>query len=208
MKRIGLTQRVDVVADYGERRDCLDQRWYDFIRQLGCLPIPLPNISGTEVVSYLDSAGLDGVIFTGGNSLASLETDAADAAPERDVFEAALLNEVLIREIPVVGVCRGMQFVNVELGGELRAIDGHVAQRHTLRTDTEWKLAESVNSFHHWGIPPAGLAVGLSAVATDTEGNIEAFCSETQKILGLMWHPERQTPFCSHDIQLIKRHLK
>ena len=208
MKHIGITQRVERVANYAERRDCLDQRWYEFVEQLGGLPIPLPNIGAAQVASLLDEVRLDGVIFTGGNSLASLDSRAQDLAPERDAFESALLAEVVARSIPAIGVCRGMQLVNVELGGQLCAVEGHVAQRHELNVKNGLQLANKVNSFHHWGIAKNGLADGLIPLASDAEGNIEAFYSTTKKILGLMWHPEREMPFSTFDIELIKQHLK
>ena len=44
MLRVGLTQRVDHIHEYGEYRDCLDQQWYKFFIKMGFLPIPLPNL--------------------------------------------------------------------------------------------------------------------------------------------------------------------
>ena len=45
MKLLGITQRVDIANSYGERRDCLDQRWFELIYSLGLVPVPLPNVS-------------------------------------------------------------------------------------------------------------------------------------------------------------------
>ncbi len=92
MNRIGITQRVDVVQRYGERRDCLDQRWSDFVLQLGYIPMPLPNIASEKVAQLVEALELSAVILSGGNSIACLDTEAHDAAPERDAFENALTN--------------------------------------------------------------------------------------------------------------------
>lgn len=207
MKRLGISQRVEHVRSYSERRDCLDQRWYDFALQLGYFPLPLPNITVDLVSKLLDDLDLDAVLLSGGNSIACLDPSADDAAPERDAFESALLSEALKRGIPTVGVCRGMQVVNIELGGRLSPVSGHVATRHSVTHESDLPIAETVNSYHDWAIPGDGLATDLTPLAFDQAGNIEAFeCSE-KKLLGIMWHPEREQPFSSLDFQLIKRYL-
>ncbi|RLA04468.1 MAG: peptidase C26 [Gammaproteobacteria bacterium] len=207
MKRLGITQRVENIHGYAERRDCLDQRWASMALQLGYLPMPLPNIAADQVSMLLDNLKLDGVLLSGGNSIACLEPAAEDSAPERDAFESALLGESMRRNIPVVGVCRGMQFINVELGGRLSPVTGHVAKRHSLTQEGALQIAEMVNSYHNWGIPCDGLATELTPLAFDLAGNVEAFeCSE-KNLLGIMWHPEREQPFNSLDINLIKRYL-
>ena len=207
MKRLGITQRVEVVADYGERRDCLDQRWHQLVPQLGYLPLPLPNINPGDVPLLLDNLELDGVLFSGGNSIGQFAPDADDVAPERDAFETKLLKECLARHISVIGVCRGMQLINTVLGGSLEPIDSHVAKHHRIYACSAAQFANRVNSYHNWAIPAAGLADKLSPLATDMAGNIEAFEAMDQKILGVMWHPEREAPFCSLDIKLIKKYL-
>ena len=176
MKRIGITQRVECVKSYLERRDCLDQRWSEFIWELGCIPLPLPNILPSRVPELLDELKIDALLLSGGNSIASLNLLAVDVAPERDAFEIALLNEVWVRNITTLGICRGMQMINVYLGGELIPISGHVAVRHPIiPIDDNYLFPETINSYHNWGISPEGLADELEPIAVDIEGNIEAF---------------------------------
>ncbi|EGR0766875.1 peptidase C26, partial [Vibrio parahaemolyticus] len=91
MKRIGLTQRVDVISNYGERRDAIDQKWCSLLLEMNMLPIPLPNISPSIAFNLFEQLSLDGVILTGGNSLSHLDVLASDLAPERDAFELALI---------------------------------------------------------------------------------------------------------------------
>lgn len=208
MKRIGITQRVEQIQNYSERRDCLDQRWSVFVWKLGCIPIPLPNCSPSMVPVLLDELQLDAVILSGGNSIASLDVLATDAAPERDAFESILLDEALERNFPIVGICRGMQMINVHMGGNLTQVSGHVALRHQISSiDQRYFLPESVNSFHNWGISKDDLAEGLQAIAFDSEGNVEALKHTKKNLFGIMWHPEREQPFNSLDIELIKRFL-
>ncbi|TPH17082.1 type 1 glutamine amidotransferase [Litorilituus lipolyticus] len=208
MKRIGITQRVELIKNYGERRDCLDQQWFNFAFALGHIAVPLPNVSAKYAASYIENFRLDGIILSGGNSIATLDSSAEDAAPERDEFEIALLTAALDKSIPVLGVCRGMQVINVALNGKLEPVSGHVAQKHQIFTcSSDFTLPDIVNSFHNYCIPAKGLAKTLTPLATDNAGNIEAYFDSQRSILGVMWHPEREIPFSQLDIQLFKRFL-
>ena len=209
MKLLGITQRVDTIKSYGERRDCLDQRWSDLALHLNYLPIALPNITPDKVEPMVDAIGLDAIIFSGGNTIASLDLLAADASLERDIFESELLRLALIKDIPVIGVCRGMQMINLAFGGHLTQITGHVATPHFIYSKTPtYQFPEMVNSYHRWGISNDGLANELEIIAIDAEGNIEAYKHQNAKLLGLMWHPERERPFNSFDIKLLTRFLE
>ena len=206
MKRIGLTQRVDEIADYMERRDCLDQRWSELLIGLGWLPVILPNLKGLIPDDVFDRFGLDGIIFTGGNSLQVVEPKHRSVAPERDMFERLLIAWAVERGKPILGVCRGMQIINSYFGGDLKRVTNHVAVEHELRVATkEYDLPGTVNSFHDWGIPPQGLAKPLNALAYYKEGNVEAFQHKSEKVLGIMWHPERDLPMSCSEIKFFRR---
>ena len=207
MKRLGITQRVENIHSYNERRDCLDQRWAALTFHLGYFPVPLPNIVIEQVPFLFSSLQLDGILFSGGNSIASLDSSADDLAPERDLFEKAILNEAIKRNIPIIGICRGMQLINVELGGYLTPISGHVAEDHFIKHIEKRPMPERVNSYHNWTIPQDGLATKLTPIALDLEGNVEAFECIGKNLLGVMWHPERENPFNPLDIELIKKYL-
>jgi gamma-glutamyl-gamma-aminobutyrate hydrolase PuuD len=208
VKRIGITQRVDVVEHYEERRDCLDQRWSKFIFQMGYVPVPLPNIEPEKATQLVEALQIRAVILSGGNSIASLNTTAFDAAPERDAFEYALIAIALEKQLPIIGVCRGMQLLNLFMGGNLQETKGHVAVRHSLISCTpDYAIETEVNSYHNYGIPIERLGSGLIPMARDEEGNIEAFYREDIPLLGIMWHPEREKHFSEIDIQLLDRFL-
>jgi len=209
MKRLGITQRVENITAYGERRDCLDQRWSVLANELGYIPIPLPNIGKLDISNLLDSLQLDAIILSGGNSITKLNPTATDVAPERDIFEIALIEEGIKRAIPILGVCRGMQIINIYYGGQLLPIEGHVASYHKLNIASDYSeyILEMVNSYHNWAIKSSDLASGLIPIASDEKGSIEAFIHESKPVAGLMWHPERETPFKQQDIKLIKKFL-
>ncbi len=206
MRRVGISHRVDVIPSYGERRDSIDQRWYKLMLSLGWLPVPLANLPARHVDALMESLDLSGVILSGGNSITGFNPDAGDIAPERDQFEHALIQYALKHDLPLIGVCRGMQMINHYFGGEFHQVEGHIATQHELiHLTADYDLPTSVNSFHHWAIPKHGLAHPLRALASDKVGNIEAFTHGTNRVLGIMWHPEREAVFNPQDINLLKR---
>ena len=207
MKRIGITQRVEVVPTYGERRDCLDQRWTQLALELDLLPVPLPNLLGRKTPDVLDSLELDAIVLSGGNSIGVQGYTGGDVAVERDEHESALLTFALSRKIPTLGVCRGLQMINAYFGGNLSPVDGHVATRHPLQVPAgapDHDLLRSVNSYHNLAIARADLAEVLIPLALDHQGNVEALRHKDARLFGIMWHPEREDPFDSSDLSLLQ----
>ena len=201
MKRIGLTQRVDVVAGYHERRDCLDQSWINLLLELGYMPIPLPNIKDNNAtVPYLQALSLDGVILTGGNDLSW--TESPRAAIERDQFESVLIDYCTAQKIAILGVCRGMQMLNVHFGGELIKIDQHVTPSHKV-TFSDGSFSD-VNSYHDWGITGDKLSKKLIALGHSDDGLVEYCKHKTLPITAMMWHPERSNTDSTKGRDIIK----
>ena len=208
MKRIGITHRVDNFGEYSERRDSIDQRWYSLLLQMEMFPVPLPNIEPRIATKFLHDLDLDGFILTGGNSLCSLDIDAKNIAPERDLFENFLIDFALADKLPIFGVCRGMQLINKYFKGKLVLIEGHVSKHHPINQIMEKPTLPSiVNSFHSWAIPSDGLGNGLKPISSDLDGNIEAFIHTNNMIAGIMWHPERDEKFDPLNIAFIKEIL-
>lgn len=206
-RRIGITQRVEVVSAYGERRDCLDQKWFTLLEALDLIPVPIPN-SLNDPSAYLEQSNLDGFILSGGNDLVELP-GASNPAPERDALERLALGFAQDNHLPVLGVCRGMQMINTFLGGHLVKVKRHVARRHIITPVAGTDLfleSKEVNSFHAWGITTSSISECLHPAAIAAEdGSVEAFCCQHLPWLGIMWHPERETPSCIHDMGLIKK---
>lgn len=204
MARIGLTQRVEVVEAYDERRDCLDQRWSTLLQEHDILPLP-NRVDDVEM--YLDRLQLEGLILTSGNDLSTLD-DPDDPAPERDRFERAALAYAITESVPVLGVCRGLELLTVYFGGSLVEVSGHVDSDHQVSFEadsTSVSLPETstVNSYHDYGIERSGVPAVLDVVGTAHDDTVECIRHETYPIWGIMWHPERDSPSAELDRQLI-----
>lgn len=125
--------------------------------------------------------------------------------PERDELEIAVIREALLQKKKVLAICRGMQILNVALGGTLHqdlesiGISGHAIWDreakivHAISVDTNSELGKitgglkGVNSLHHQGIKD--LAPTLKASAWSNDGLIEGV--ECENVVGVQWHPER-----------------
>ena len=191
--RVGVTQRVEDLADRGERRDALDQNWARWVESGGDIMIPIPN-GLVDPVGHARELELDAIVLSGGNDLAHLP-GALNSAPERDATEAALLAVATEQGLPVFAVCRGMQTLVHHWGGTPTRLDGHVATAHPIdRAPSRWPLRTGpVNSFHDWGIGRDGVGT-LDVLATAPDGSVEAVAHPTLPQVGIMWHPERAEP--------------
>lgn len=210
MKKLAISQRVDEIPDYGERRDALDQRWYALASELQATPIPMPNIDEENALRYLSIIKPDAVILSGGNTLLAQARDAGDVAPERDSFETFVLQWALSNKVPLLGVCRGMQFINHFFGGSSCQLTKHVGTRHSISFcgSLSGDATRDVNSYHGWGIRPEHLGEQLDVLAHADDGTVEAFEHTMHGVAGIMWHPEREQPFAKVDIALIGQLLK
>ena len=156
-------------------------------------------------------AGHDGVVVTGGHDVDPvLYAAEAEVEPrydrERDAFESAVIEDAVSRDLPLLGICRGMQLLNVVLGGslfqDLRPRRRHTSHRRTvlpLKTvllDAGTRLARvagagkmKVNSLHNQAIDRVG--AGLRIAAHDLDGIVQAVEAPGRRFaLGVQWHPE------------------
>lgn len=205
---VGVTQRVSVQAEYGERRDCLDQEWTVLLEGLGYRPIPLPNRI-EAVRAYLDALALDAVVLTSGNDPAWV-SDPTNPAPERDAFETALLDYTEEESLPVLGVCRGLEILNDYYGGDLTPVSesAHVDCTHRVEFDAVARDValpdrSTVNSYHQYGIRRTDVAPDLGVVGTAPDGSVECVVHRSRPVWGIMWHPERTSPSADLDRRIL-----
>ena len=197
MTLIAVSQRVDIHPERDERRDALDQSWPRFLEACGFVAVPVPN--RPELARrLLHHAAIAGIVLTGGNDLVAYGGN----APERDETEGLLIEEAAVRGLPVVGVCRGMQFLQHSYGVRLRHVDGHVAPRHPIVLTGE---SVEVNSYHSWGTHET--VPGLEVLARADDGVVEAVADKSGCRFGMMWHPERVREPAARDIALFRQWL-
>ena len=204
--RVGISQRVEYIKKYDEARDCLDHRWAEFLEKVEVDMVPIPN-NMENIVEWLDSMKCDAYILTGGNDLSDVP-NAKNASLERDRTEKQILKYSQSKAIPVLGVCRGFQMINLFLGGKLDRVHGHVGKRHPVRIcfDQSNKfISSNVNSFHNWGIKRNNLAKQLVPCAFDSNDFIESARHEELNWLGIMWHPEREEAIQDLDVNIIRK---
>ncbi|MES5822347.1 gamma-glutamyl-gamma-aminobutyrate hydrolase family protein [Streptomyces sp. RG80] len=152
-------------------------------------------------------AHLDGLVIAGGPDVDPVHYGAERSprtgppAPARDAWELALIDAALAAGIPLLGICRGMQLLNVAVGGTLvQHIDGHaevvgVFGWHTVKPVPGSLYAgvvpeeTSVPTYHHQSVDRLG--TGLTATAHAADGTVEAIeLSGADWVLGVQWHPE------------------
>lgn len=199
---LGISMRVMRHAYPGgaeEERDALARDWPRFLQRV--FPeervLYLPNM-GAETIGFAGGLKLSGLILSGGENWG--------VSPARDATERALFAWAWKTGIPIFGVCRGAQVINLLAGGTLETCDRHTATRHGLELTRP--LADSrhheVNSFHAQAIRPHGLAPGLEPFALAPDGTVEGFMNADGRIIGVMWHPEREAQPAPLDLALLR----
>lgn len=189
-----ITQR-EGVDKYGVAIDSLESGYISYFEDLGYELIPVSNYISS--VDYLFGEMPSLLILTGGGSLPGwcYEPPRRDVdSPCRDHVEKELFDKVVRLGIPVIAICRGMQYVNVLLGGKISvlsdlAVPRDIGKEHPVRWGKETVM---VNNYHNDGIFLNQLASGLYPIAIDTENDVvEVFISREKRILGFQFHPER-----------------
>lgn len=204
--RAVLTQRVIRDNSYGEIRDALSHEWYPFLKKIGIeLALPLPNI-GKDIESHLKHLKPQLIVLTGGNDITIAQsiqkTDPLNVC--RDETECAVLEYALKSEVPVIGVCRGMQFIHAYFGGELNTRIGHVGTLHEILcrnpfSDNMVWTNTKVNSYHNYCISEPLFESFVPIAKCISDNSIEAFIHRNLPIMGVMWHPERNNPASEMD---------
>ncbi len=194
-------------ADH-EGTDALESKYIDYFSSLGVTLVPIPN-QAKYVRAYFEALPIEGIILSGGGDIqpALYGGDPATPgkfSPERDEAEELLLTIAKEQDIPVLGICRGMEFINVYFGGKIQPIanvaDGliHDETRHmvTLTDNTLIQTVASnveVNSYHRMVIGEGQLAANLTAFAVAPDRTVEGFYHPKLAIAAIVWHPERET---------------
>ncbi len=192
VRRIGLTMRVH--SRSGELRNCLAQDWPSLLCRIPRIQwIQIPNL-GEESLNYLSAWQVDQVILTGGEDTGT--------SPYRDSTERSILEHCLDNDLPVLGVCRGMQFIQTFFGGQLIASNAihYSGQPHEVIAENSigkcllGSSTAKVNSYHKYGVAKEDLSPELETWAASRDGLVEICHHREKKVLAVQWHPERSLP--------------
>ncbi|MBK9578062.1 MAG: gamma-glutamyl-gamma-aminobutyrate hydrolase family protein [Fibrobacterota bacterium] len=204
--RIGITMRTARDAATGEVRDAIDRDWWRFlsIALPGDILFPVAN-HPASAEAFFRSAALDGLILTGGDDIGS--------SPERDATEGALLDACAPGDLPVLGICRGLQFLSSKHGAAIVPCDpeSHRSKRHGLRLDHDLapralRGLTEVNSYHNLSVRlPRDSR--LRAWAWSADGCVEGVSLPGTRTLAIGWHPERESTPRPEDIALFRTHF-
>jgi putative glutamine amidotransferase len=218
--RIGITTSNRPAEGAWQRAVSLNLTYSGVIYHAGGLPVLLPNLPPDAAEETL--AGLDGLLLSGGGDLDPALWDEAPhpacAEPDaaRDAFELALARTALARDLPLLGICRGVQVLAVATGGDLwqdipsqrggdiahrqmqprpepshdvTLLDGSLLAQILSPDETGAHRALRVNSFHHQA--PRNPGTLFAIAATSPDGLIEGLCATGARFaLGVQWHPE------------------
>jgi putative glutamine amidotransferase len=212
-----------------------DSDYVEGVVEAGGVPVVLTPAVGIRAAEAL-LGGLDGLLLSGGSDLEpgyygeGSIPELGVTIPEWDAFDMALLSLALRRRMPIFGICRGMQILNVALGGtlhqdlhsqlgadmlehrqempkwqpthEAEILDGTYLAEITDRQSVE------VNSYHHQGIK--GPADVLAVSARSSDGVIEALESRDFRerwLVGVQWHPEGMRDTSPEHLNLFEAHV-
>ncbi|MDB5083813.1 MAG: peptidase [Bacilli bacterium] len=214
MKLIGLSGGISTINEELQGTT-VSLDYTNGVLRAGGLPVIIPaGFTSEQVCALCDQ--LQGLILTGGDDVdpglfgEDPQPGLGQVNPQRDQLELALVRGMMERTKPVLGICRGIQVLNVALGGSLyqdipRQVRGAILHRqkgprgyqsHRISILAGSKLASiagdqecKVNSFHHQGIKD--LAPGLEVTAVAPDGIIEAVeLANYPFLVGVQWHPE------------------
>ena len=208
---------IGITGNYGARGCELAEGYYQSVLRAGGIPMVIPPYEDmSTLLAMLEQ--IDGLLLSGGGDLNPLYTGEEPVpglhsiCPQRDEAELRLIRLAFNRQIPILGICRGIQMLAAALGGSLyQDLDSQYHDKplikhsqdlpreyasHTVCIETDSLLhrimqADSlaVNSFHHQAVRECGPHLHIVAQAED--GVIEAIESNEHKsILGVQWHPE------------------
>ena len=207
---------IGITGNFGDKGCELAQGYYQSVLKAGGTPVVIPPHNDKDaLLTLLDT--LDGILFSGGGDINPLLLDEEPlpqlhgVCPQRDEPELFLVREAFHHQIPMLGICRGIQVMAAALGGKVwqdiytkqdpsklkhsqdmpREYASHSVriEEGTLLHDIIGSNTLAVNSFHHQAVRETGPHLKVSAMSPD--GIIEAVESNEHKaLLGVQWHPE------------------
>ena len=224
---------VDEAGSFaGYKRAYVNKDYVDAVIRAGGVPLIIPFSTDKEVI-ISQAQLIDGLILSGGHDINPYNygqepsQKIGETFPERDTYEMILLEESKKRNIPILGICRGFQLINVAAGGtlyqDLSLIPGNILKHNQVSNPTlkthKVEIKENsfissifgketmVNSFHHQVIDK--VANDFIVVAKASDGVVEAIEHKTYKFLvAVQWHPEMLAVNCEKARELFSKFVE
>lgn len=198
MKKVFISQRLDSVGKFDEKRNNLDTRFLKLFDKLDIIPILIPNdiYLTKKIIKDIKPKGI--ILTSGGDAL------------KKDVryySELLLINFAYKKNIPLIGICRGAQAINLYFSGKIKKISNHVRKKHKLNINLGNKQKVTTNCYHDYGIKKESLGKNLKVLGKTNDGSIELFKHKSKKIIGMMWHPERFKKLRAFELKIFKNLL-
>lgn len=207
---IGITTDIQVIV---KNESFVIERTYPrAVANAGGIPFFIPTLPDNRSLLKDIAAKIDGLVLPGGRDMdprlynEDPHPKLRPINPARTKSEMILLEEALKRNIPVLGICNGMQLINIFFGGSLYqdipsqipdALSHEDGSEHEVSVHEDTLLQKvikeksfRVRSYHHQSAKAIGRGLRVSAVASD--GIVEAVEAADSFVLGIQWHPERE----------------
>lgn len=194
--KVLITQR-EQFDSHGVPIDILESTYVTYFEHLGVNLYQLSNFT-KKIDEFLDTNDFDLIILTGGGSIPSKfyrEAHNDFLQLNRDRLEWILMEYSVKNSIPILAICRGMEYINAFLGGKVTKFKTlneirPIGKEHDVTLGDGTRI--SVNNYHNDGVFRNDMAEELEIVGLDVENDVvEAIYSKKMKWLGLQWHPER-----------------
>lgn len=205
---------IGISANHCEETSRIADAYCDAVRAAGGTPILIPVINNTDFIKEVCNL-VDGIVMSGGGDIhpsyfnAPTIPEAGTPDPERDAYDVALIREAQARQIPILGICRGMQILNIVFGGDIyqdiakefgpalphSQEEPKRVATHQVSIKKDSRLAHimqqtevGTNTFHHQAVKR--IANEFVASAFTSDGICEAIEHPFYPMIGVQWHPE------------------
>ena len=186
MLKIGITSNIKEY--YKGYIDFIDHYWLNYFEKKNINYYLIPN---KKKLSKKKIEEINLLIIPGGNNV----SNTLNTSKIRNSIEINLIKICFKKKIPILGICRGAQLLNKSFGGKIKKVKKHMRTRHNIsfiNKEIVKKELLNVNSFHNDGIKKNDLSKVFKMLASDKDENVEMFISKDKKIIGTLWHPERE----------------